>query len=44
MAGRAGGETALAGLTFPARPFYTGSPWFLPAAVLGYRLRDALGV
>ncbi len=44
MAGRAGGETALAGLRFPARPFYTGNPWFLPAAVVGYRLRDALGV
>ena len=44
MAGRAGGETALAGLRFPARPFYSGNPWFLPAAVAGYRLRDALGV
>ena len=44
MAGRPGGETALAGLPFPGRPFYTGNPWFLPAAVAGYRLRDALGL
>ena len=44
MAGRAGGESALAGLSFPWRPLYTGNPWFLPAAVVGYRLRDALGL
>jgi glycine/D-amino acid oxidase-like deaminating enzyme len=44
MAGRPGGETALAGLKFPARPLYTGDPWFLPAVVAGYRLRDALGI
>jgi glycine/D-amino acid oxidase-like deaminating enzyme len=44
MAGRPGGETALAGLKFPARPLYTGNPWFLPAAVVGFRLRDALGI
>ena len=44
IAGRPGGESALTGLSFPARPFYTGDPWFLPAAVLGYRLRDALGI
>ncbi|MBS0393640.1 MAG: FAD-binding oxidoreductase [Proteobacteria bacterium] len=43
MAGRPGGESALAELPFPARPFYTGNPWFLPAAIVGYRLRDALG-
>ena len=44
MVGRAGGETALSGLPFPARPFYHGWPWFLPAAVLSYRLRDRLGI
>jgi glycine/D-amino acid oxidase-like deaminating enzyme len=44
MAGRPGGETALAGLSFPSRPLYTGNPWFLPAAIVGYRLRDALGI
>ena len=44
MAGRPGGESALSGLAFPGRRFYTGNPWFLPAAVVGYRLRDALGL
>ena len=44
IAGRSGSETALTGLAFPSRPFYTGNAWFLPAAVLGYRLRDALGI
>ena len=44
MAGRAGGESALDGLAFPTRPFYTGNPWFLPAAIVGYRVRDALGL
>jgi len=37
------GETAIEGLTFPTRPFYYGRPWFLPAAIATYRLRDALG-
>jgi glycine/D-amino acid oxidase-like deaminating enzyme len=44
LAGRAGGETALDGLEFPARPYYGGWPWFLPVAVLSYRLRDRLGL
>jgi glycine/D-amino acid oxidase-like deaminating enzyme len=44
IAGRGGGETALAGIAFQTRPFYTGNPWFLPAAVRGYRLRDALDI
>jgi len=43
MAGVAGGATALDGLAFPTRPLYYGRPWFLPAAILGYRLRDRLG-
>jgi glycine/D-amino acid oxidase-like deaminating enzyme len=43
MAGDATGETALEGLAFPVRPFYNGRPWFLPAAIAAYRLRDALG-
>jgi glycine/D-amino acid oxidase-like deaminating enzyme len=43
MAGAAGGETALDGLSFPTRPLYLGRPWFLPAAILAYRLRDRLG-
>lgn len=43
MTGQAEGETAIEGLTFPTRPFYDGRPWFLPAAIAAYRLRDALG-
>jgi len=44
MVGGAGGETALSALDFPSRWYYQGRPWFLPAAVLGYRLRDQLGL
>jgi glycine/D-amino acid oxidase-like deaminating enzyme len=44
MVGSAEGETALEGLAFPTRPFYDGRPWFLPAAIATYRLRDALGL
>jgi len=43
MVGSPGGATALDGLTFEARPYYHGRPWFLPPAILTYRLRDALG-
>jgi glycine/D-amino acid oxidase-like deaminating enzyme len=44
MAGKVGGETALEGMEFPSRPYYHGTPWFLPAAVAAYRLADALGI
>jgi glycine/D-amino acid oxidase-like deaminating enzyme len=44
IAGRPGGDTALAGLDFPSQPFYGGNPWFLPGLILGYRLRDRLGI
>lgn len=40
--GRAEGQTAFDNLPFPTRPFYTGKPWFLPAAVQWYRLKDQL--
>jgi glycine/D-amino acid oxidase-like deaminating enzyme len=43
MAGRPGGDTALWNLSFPARPYYTGRPWFLPIAVQSYRWLDRLG-
>lgn len=36
------GATALDGLKFPTRPFYRGTPWFLPAAVSWYRWKDQL--
>ncbi|MEX1234316.1 MAG: FAD-binding oxidoreductase [Roseovarius sp.] len=39
--GLAEGRTAFDDLPFPTRPFYTGRPWFLPAAVAWYRWRDA---
>ena len=43
MLKRAESATALDGLTFPTRPFYDGFPWFLPAAIHIYRLRDRFG-
>jgi glycine/D-amino acid oxidase-like deaminating enzyme len=42
MLGKPEGRTALDGLNFATRPLYTGRPWFLPAAIAGYRLRDRL--
>ena len=38
--GLAEGRTAFDDLPFPTRPFYSGRPWFLPAAVAWYRWRD----
>ena len=40
--GLAQGRTAFDGIGFPTRPLYRGRPWFLPAAVAWYRLRDRL--
>jgi glycine/D-amino acid oxidase-like deaminating enzyme len=40
--GKPEGRTALDGLRFATRPLYTGRPWFLPAAIACYRLRDRL--
>ncbi|MDT0682962.1 FAD-binding oxidoreductase [Roseicyclus sp. F158] len=42
--GDARGETALMRPAFPARPFYTGDPWFLPASVTTFRLLDRAGL
>jgi len=36
--------TAFDGLGFPTRPLYFGKPWFLPAALAYYGLRDRLGI
>lgn len=44
MMGNPEGRTALDGLTFGARPYYFGVPWFLAPSVLGYRTLDALGL
>lgn len=38
------GRTALDGLDFPTRPFYTGTPWFLAPTLIWYRLRDRMNV
>jgi len=38
------GCTALDGLDFPTRPFYTGMPWFLAPTLIWYRLRDRVNL
>ncbi len=38
-----GSSSAFAGRDFPTKPLYTGRPWFLPAVLGWYRLKDALG-
>jgi glycine/D-amino acid oxidase-like deaminating enzyme len=43
MMGLAAGRTALDGLSFPSRPYYSGVPWFLAPSVLAYRTLDTLG-
>lgn len=42
LSGQPGSETALDGLRFQTRPFYTGRPWFLPMAVAFYAMRDRM--
>lgn len=37
-------ETGIADTSFPTRPLYRGKPWFLPAAVEYYRIRDRIGI
>ena len=44
LIGDAKAETAFACAPPRAVPFYTGTPWFLPAALLWYGLQDRLGV
>jgi glycine/D-amino acid oxidase-like deaminating enzyme len=44
MVGLGEGRTALDGLSFPSRPYYAGTPWFLAPSVFAYRTMDALGV
>ena len=38
------GRTALDGLDFPTRPFYSGTPWFLAPTLLWFRLRDRINL
>ena len=42
LLGRTNRPCPFDGLTFPTRPLYRGTPWFLPAVSAWYRLRDAL--
>jgi glycine/D-amino acid oxidase-like deaminating enzyme len=44
IAGKSEGKTALDGLAFPTRPFYSGTPWFLAPSIAVYRVLDRLGV
>jgi glycine/D-amino acid oxidase-like deaminating enzyme len=43
MAGLAAGRTALDGLPFPTRPYYSGVPWFLAPSVFTFRCLDKWG-
>ncbi len=42
LLGHKDGATPLDAVTFPTRPFYSGRPWFLGAAVAWYRLLDRM--
>jgi glycine/D-amino acid oxidase-like deaminating enzyme len=42
--GLAEGRTAFDEVPMRTRPLYTGTPWFLPATVAGYRLLDRIGL
>jgi glycine/D-amino acid oxidase-like deaminating enzyme len=42
--GKAEGRTALDGVAFQTRPFYTGDPWFLAASIAFYKIRDRLNL
>jgi glycine/D-amino acid oxidase-like deaminating enzyme len=42
--GKPEGRTALDGVSFPTRPFYSGNPWFLGPAIVYYKIRDRLNV
>ncbi len=44
LLGKAEGKTALDGVSFPTRPFYSGDPWFLGPTIVYYKLRDKLNI
>jgi glycine/D-amino acid oxidase-like deaminating enzyme len=44
LLGGAEGRTALDDLSYPTRPFYTGNPWFLGAAIAWYRIKDRINL
>lgn len=44
LLGKESGRTGFDDIPFQTRPFYTGRPWFLSAAVAGYRWLDRTGI
>lgn len=44
VVGDAQAATGLGDVAFPTRPLYRGRPWFLPATVAFYRLKDRMGL
>ncbi len=44
MLGDSAGESPLEGLEFETRPFYTGSPWFLPVILRRHSMLDRFGI
>lgn len=43
-AGREAAPSAFERLSFPTRPLYSGTPWFLAPSIMLYRLRDRFGI
>ncbi len=39
-----GADTAFDDLPFETRFYYNGQPWFLPLAMIGYKLKDKFGI
>ena len=42
LLGKPEGATPFDGRGFPTRPFYTGHPWFMPAMMAYYDLKDRI--
>lgn len=42
IAGSGNRPSAFDGLAFPTAPLYSGNPWFLPAVLAWYKLRDGM--
>ncbi|MBN8956650.1 MAG: FAD-binding oxidoreductase [Rhizobiales bacterium] len=42
IAGGKNAPSAFSGLPFPTKPLYNGAPWFLPAVLAWYKLRDSI--
>jgi glycine/D-amino acid oxidase-like deaminating enzyme len=44
ISGKDEGRTAFDDLPFETRFYYNGTPWFLPLAMIGYQIKDRLGL